>query len=101
MNTTQNKKKIEIIKFANKMIYSQKLKNETSNFLNEKVLSLDNAGGMISKESESYCDANAGKKYSKTTNSILFTPLVVLQPHTHHRVATRTSSLFLPVHCQQ
>ena len=63
------------------MVNSQQLKAETSKFLNEDVLSVGLFEGMIAKDLDSYRAANAMENYSKRTDGILFTSLVLLHPY--------------------
>ena len=56
-------------------------KHNISNFLNEDVLSVGLFEGMIAKDLDSYRAASAMEKYSKRTNGILFTSLVLLHPY--------------------
>ena len=56
-------------------------KHNVSNFLNEDVLSVGLFEGMIAKDLDSYRAQNAMEKYSKRTNGILFSSLVLLHPY--------------------
>ena len=56
-------------------------KDNVSNFLNEDVLSVGLFEGMIAKDLDSYRAQNAMEKYSKRTNGILFSSLVLLHPY--------------------
>ena len=59
----------------------QLTKQNVSNFLNEDVLSVGLFEGMIAKDLDSYRAASAMEKYSKRTNNILYTSLVLLHPY--------------------
>ena len=59
----------------------QLTKHNVSNFLNEDVLSVGLFEGMIAKDLDSYRAQNAMEKYSKRTNGILFSSLVLLHPY--------------------
>ena len=58
-------------------------KDNVSNFLNEDVLSVGLFEGRIAKDLDSYRAQTAMENYSKRTNGILFTSLVLVHPYAY------------------